>query len=187
MFLRMKGKDSGFRLEIHLPSAPGVQQPYKIGSFDLGPACCGPHSSAQAGWRDIQLTDYDGQRQLLTELLPQLFLPYPGQDLWPDHSSTQPPHQLRMYVNGREVSQDSNIWSRVLRSGGQPSQKLPIKHTRDAEMLGSMQIMQLPPSWPADAAAAATGIIFVMPGADAVFNLQPEVSTSPLTYVIQRS
>ena len=147
----------------------------------------GPSSSAQASWRDIQLIDYGGQRQLLTELLPQLFLPYPGQQLWPDQSRTQPPHQLRMYGNGREVSQDSNIWSRVHRSGGQPSQKLPIKHTKDAEILGSMQIMQLPPSWPADAVAAATGIIFVMPGADAVFNLQPEVSTSAMACVTQRS
>ena len=92
-----------------------------------------------------------------------------------------------MYGNGREVSQDSNIWSRVHRSGGQPSQKLPIKHTKDAEILGSMQIMQLPSSWPADAVAAATGIIFVMPGADAVFNLQPEVSTSAMACVTQRS
>ena len=57
----MEGKDSGFLIEIHRPSAPGVQQPYKIGSFELGPAELWASSSAQASWRDIQLIDMVGR------------------------------------------------------------------------------------------------------------------------------
>ena len=175
VFLNMQGK-TGFRMELHRPSAPDVEQPYKVGSFALTAENSGPNSSSQAAWSDIELIESDGQRQLLTQALAQLFLPLSGQQLWPGQTSSEPPHQLKMYVNGLEVSQSSNIWSRVLQSGGQPSSKKPIKTAWDGQLLGSLQTMQLPRKWPAEEVAAASGIVYIMPNSDAVFNLQPEAS-----------
>ena len=169
----MQGR-TGFRVELHRPSAPDVEQRYKVGSFALAAAGARPSLSSQAAWRDIELIESDGQRQLMTQALAQLFLPFPGQQLWPGQASSEPAHQLKMYVNGLEVSQSSNIWSRVLQGGGQPSSKKPIKTAWDGQLLGSMQIMKLPRKWPAEEVAAASGIIYIMPNSDAVFNLQPE-------------
>ena len=165
----MKG-ETGFRVELHHPSAPQVGQAFKIGSFAL--TSQGAIPPGQAGWSDIDLIDSDGLSETMTQLVPQLFLP-PGQLLWPGQTA-QPGESwaLQMHVNGKHVSSASNIWNRVLQSGGQPSQKLPIKDAWDGKLLGNMQIMSLPP----ESVASASGIIFVMPGSDAVFNLQPEVS-----------
>ena len=178
VFLKMKGKESGFRIEIHRPAAAAIQQPYKIGSFALQPARAGPSTSDQMGWQDILLTDSDGEAQPLSQLLPQLFLPYPGQELWPGDEQCPAPHQLRMFVHDQEVPQNSNLWSRVLQSGGQRSPKIPIKTAMEGEVLGHLQLMKIPQKRSADGAEVPTptGIIFVMPGSDAVFNLHPEVS-----------
>ena len=172
VFMDMRSK-VGFLVEINCPSAPGIQQAHKIGSFALGPPDAAPSSSQEAAWRDIILYNEDGHPQSLIQLMPQIFLPAQGQQL----CRNQRP--FRMHVNSREVPQNSHLWSLVLEQGGRPSARLPIKVAKDGETLGHMQIMKLPPRFPAEPAAraAASGIIFVMPNSDAVYNLQPEVSS----------
>lgn len=159
-----------------MPSVPGVDQPFKIGAVALGPpAAAAAHSPDQ--WRDIQLIDRDGSSQSLTEQLPKLFLPYPGQTIWPgQHSDAAALPQMRMHVNDRQVSRDFHIWTHVRDQRSKPSARIPIQLTRDSPAIGHMQIMKVPNSvLTGPYAKECTGIIYAMPGSDVVFNLVPEV------------
>lgn len=178
-----QGTGSGFRIEMSSPLAVDVWQPFKIGSLSLGPAEEGSSASGQPAWRDIQLHDCEGRVQNLTDLLPQLFLPGKGQAIWPEQlpRGTPRPHQLRMHVHGRLVSQDSHIWRVISKAGGKPSTRIKIQLTRDSPILGHIQFMTVPDALligPGKLDQPLTGLLWVMPGSDVQFNLVPEVSAS---------
>ena len=157
-----------------MPSVPGVYQPYKIGAVALGPPAA---SDSPDQWVDIQLMDTLGGSQSLTELLPKLFLPYPGQTIWPgQRSGTAALPQMVMHVNDRPVTHGFHIWTHVRQHRGKPSARIPIQLTRDSPAIGHMQVMKVPNSvLTGPLAKECTGIIYAMPGSDVVFNLVPEV------------
>ena len=173
--------DSGFRIEIHRPSTKDARQPHKIGDLALSP----PDAT---GFQDIQLIDHEGRSQSLSYGLAQVFLPAVGQRIcgktfWKNMTGVAVPRPLRIHVNGQLVPMDQHLWKQAVdalaeEKDEQPSGLIPIKHT-DGALLGNMQIVELTKTRqrisPGES-RDSSGIIFVMPGSDAVYNLYPEVS-----------
>ena len=187
VFDRMQSRSStgsGFRIELHRPSAPGLDQRQLVGSMALSP----PDA---AGFRDIQLTDKEGRVQSLTQLSAQVFLPAAGQQIcgeafWRAKTGSPDPRPLSIHVNGQLVAEERNLWAKALRDGGQPSDVIQIA-LPDGTLLGRMQLINLrhqPLRALQHQTKAEGGLIWVMAGSDATYNMEPEVQTTRCTSLI---
>ena len=75
-----------------------------------------------------------------------------------------------MYVNGQPVLMDANVWQQARLQHAQPSTVIPIRFTAAGTVEGKMQLIKVN--------QGPSGILWVMPNSDAVYNYIPEVRPS---------
>ena len=170
------GKDSGFRVEIHKTFAP---MPSPVQRYQIGSLAC---STTADGQPDIQLCDMQGSPASLSYLLAQLFVPLSAkavcrQPFWDAVDNDAAREQLSMFVQGRPVDLQQNLWEQATILGAKRSPLISVK--LGDESVGSMLIMPMPKPLISQLHlpehCRATGIIWVLPGSDAVGNIFPEV------------